>query len=48
MPNSTTNYSTYYYAVDYIKNYYFGRVINKNDSFVQFKFLHRVGATTYH
>ena len=32
----------------YIKNYYFGRVIDKNDSFVQFKFLHRVGATTYH
>ena len=25
-----------YYAVDYIKNYYFGRVIDKNDSFVQF------------
>ena len=37
-----------YYAVDYIKNYYFGRVIGKNDCFVQFKFLHRVGATTYH
>ena len=37
-----------YYAVDYIKNYYFGRIIDKNDSFVQFKFLHRVGATTYH
>ena len=37
-----------YYAVDYIKNYYFGRVIVKNDSFVQFKFLHRVGATIYH
>ena len=37
-----------YYAADYIKNYYFGRVIDKNDSFVQFKFLHRVGATTYH
>ena len=37
-----------YYAVDYIKNYYFGRVIEKNYSFVQFKFLHRVRATTYH
>ena len=37
-----------YYAVDYIKNYYFGRIIDKNDRFVQFKFLHRVGATTYH
>ena len=37
-----------YYAVDYIKNYCFGRVIDKNDSFVQFKFLHRVDATTYH
>mgnify|MGYP000530199924 FL=1 len=37
-----------YYAVDYIKNYYFRRVIDKNDSFVQFKFLHRVDATTYH
>ena len=49
MPNSTTNYQPgEYYAVDYIKNYYFGRVIDKNDSFVQFKFLHRVGATTYH
>ena len=37
-----------YYAVDYIKNYYFGRVTEKTGSFVQFKFLHRVGATTYH
>lgn len=26
----------------------FGWVIDKNDSFVQFKFLHRVSATTYH
>ena len=37
-----------YYAVDYIKNYHFGRVIDKNDSFVQFKFLHRSGGATYH
>ena len=37
-----------YYAVDYMTNYYFGRVIDKNDSFVQFKFLHTVSATTYH
>lgn len=37
-----------YYSVDHVKNYYFGRVLDSVDSFVQFKFLHRVGATNYH
>ena len=31
-----------YYAVDYVSCYYFGRVIQIQGQFVQFKFLHRV------
>ena len=31
-----------YYAVDYVSCYYFGRVIQIQGQFAQFKFLHRV------
>ena len=31
-----------YYAVDYVSSYYFGRVIQIQGQFAQFKFLHRV------
>lgn len=37
-----------YYAVDYVKTYYFGRVMKKSGSFVEFKFLHRNSASTFH
>ena len=37
-----------YYAVDHVKTYYFGRVMKKSGSFVEFKFLHRNSATTFH
>ena len=36
-----------YYAVDYVKNYYFGRVLEASESFVKFKFLHKVGTGTF-
>ena len=31
-------------AVEYVENYYIGRALSQADSFVRFKFLHRVGA----
>ena len=37
-----------YYAVDYVKNFYIGRVLDVTKDCVQFKFLHKVGATTFH
>lgn len=38
-----------YYAVDYVKNFYIGRVLDVTDQdCVQFKFLYKVGATTFH
>ena len=37
-----------YYAVDYVKNCCFGSVLDSDDSFAQFKFLHIMGATKYH
>ena len=36
-----------YYAVDYVKNYYLGRVLEANEPFVKFKFLHKVGPSTF-
>ena len=36
-----------YYAVDYVQNYYFGRVFDASGPFVKFKFLHKVGANTF-
>ena len=36
-----------YYAVDYVKNYYFGRALDASWPFVKFKFLHKVGANTF-
>ena len=36
-----------YYAVDYTKNYCFGRVLTASKSFVTFKFLHKVGTGTF-
>lgn len=36
-----------YYAVDYVQNYYFGRVLDASGPFVKFKFLHKVGANTF-
>ena len=36
-----------YYAVDYATTFYFGRVISVADSFVEVKFLHSKGSTTY-
>lgn len=39
-----------YYAVDYlcVKNFYIGRVLDVTKTCVQFKFLHKVGARTFH
>ena len=36
-----------YYAVDYVKNYYFGRVLEASKSSVKFKFLQKVGTSTF-
>ena len=36
-----------YYAVDYVKNYYFGRVLEASESSVKFKFLHKVDTSTF-
>lgn len=36
-----------YYAVDYVKNYYFGRVLEASEPFMKFKFLHKVGTGTF-
>ena len=36
-----------YYAVDYVETYYIGHVLSQADSFVRFKFLHRVGAKSF-
>ena len=36
-----------YYAVDYVQNYYFGRVLDASGPFVKFKFLHKVGANRF-
>ena len=36
-----------YYAVDYVTTFYFGRVISVADNFVEVKFLHSKGSTTY-
>ena len=36
-----------YYAVDYVTTFYFGRVISVAGSFVEVKFLHSNGSTTY-
>lgn len=37
-----------YYAVDYVKNYYFGRVLEASESFVKLKFLHKVGTGMFY
>jgi len=37
-----------YYAVAFVQNFYFGRVLEVNESPVTLKFLHRVGAETFH
>ena len=37
-----------YYAVDYIKNLYIGRVLDATAEHVKFKFLYKVGATIFH
>ena len=34
-------------AVEYVENYYIGRALSQADSFVRFKFLHRVGAKSF-
>lgn len=36
-----------YYAVDYVQNYYFGRVRDASGPFVKLKFLHKVGANAF-
>ena len=36
-----------YYAVEYVENYYIGRALSQADSFVKFKFLHRVGVKSF-
>ena len=36
-----------YYTVDYVKNYYFGRILEASELFVKFKFLHKVGTGTF-
>ena len=37
-----------YYAVAFVQNFYFGRVLEVNESSVTLEFLHRVGAETFH
>ncbi|PFX25190.1 Retrovirus-related Pol polyprotein from transposon 17.6 [Stylophora pistillata] len=37
-----------YYAVAFVQNFYFGRVLKVSESSVTLKFLHRVGAETFH
>ena len=37
-----------YYAVDYVKNFYIGRALDATAEHVKFKFLYKVGATTFH
>ena len=37
-----------YYAFEYVENYYIGRALSQAESFVRFKFLHRVGAKSFH
>jgi hypothetical protein len=37
----------HYYAVDYVSNYYIGRVLIQNQDLVTVKFLHRVGACRF-
>ena len=34
-------------AVEYVENYYIGSALSQADSFVRFKFLHRVGAKSF-
>ena len=36
-----------YYAVDFVSNFYLGRVLDKNGDFGKFEFLHRVGAFAF-
>lgn len=36
-----------YYAVEYVENYYIGRVLSQNGDYVKLKFLHRVGAHSF-
>lgn len=36
------------YAVAFVQNFYFGRVLEVHESSVTLKFLHRVGAETFH
>ena len=36
-----------YYAVEYVETYYIGHALSQADSFVRFKFLHRVGAKSF-
>ena len=37
-----------YYAVAFVQNVYFGRVLEVNESSVKLKLFHRVGAETFH
>jgi len=37
-----------YYAVAYVNNFYFGRVLNTTTDVVELKFLHSIGASTFH
>ena len=37
-----------YYAVDYVKNVYIGRVLDVSIDWVHLKFLYKVGPTTFH
>ena len=37
-----------YYAVDYVKNFYIGKVLDATAEHVRFKFLYKVGATNFH
>lgn len=37
-----------YYAVDFVKNFYIGRALDAIANHLEFKFLYKVGATTFH
>lgn len=37
-----------YYAVDFVNNFYIGRVLDATADHVEFKFLYKVQATTFH
>ena len=48
LPPMPIQQGEYYYAVDHVKNFYIGRVLDVSIDWVHLKFLYKVGATTFH